>query len=107
MSTHLPIPAARVLIRELADRLSAAGQGDFAEEALMIAAAMYRRRPALPRAPKTSNPVTAAMVRDVRAIKRAWPRMSHQMLAEKVGTNAGRVSEIFHGEHDHLLEGGK
>lgn len=107
MSIHLSIPAARDLIRHLADQLSEAGHVDLAEEALAIAAGMYRRRPALPRAPKTSARVTAAMIRQVREIKKAWPRMSHQMLAEKVGTNAGRVSEIFHGEHDHLLERGK
>ena len=56
------------------------------------------RRPARDKAPTRSKPITPARAASIRALKRLHPIWSYQAIANAVGVNAGRVSEVLNGK---------
>lgn len=93
----MAIPAARKRILDLAADLEngRVAPSDAAKELREIERSMYRRR--FGRAPRRSLPVNRTLTNLIRHYHRAHPDWSHQKIANLVGVNPGRVSEILHG----------
>ena len=84
----LPEVAAR--LRELAIELDCPELEELVDE--------IRRRPAGPRAPVTSQSMTPALERQVKAMKAADPDLSHAEIGRRLNINPGRVSETLRGK---------
>lgn len=56
---------------------------------------MTRKRSTFKRGPVKSAPVTDDVARKICAMKLANPQMHNQDIAEQLGVNAGRVSEVL------------
>lgn len=67
-------------------------------EELREAEQRIARRKARKKAPSRSRPVTDELEAKVKTLRQQFPKWPLQKLAETVGTNAGRVSEILHGK---------
>jgi len=84
-------------IPEIADRLR-----DLAAERglpeLVGLADELRRRPAGPRPPAVSQPMSEDLAESIRALKQSSPRMTQVEIARKLQVNQGRVSEVLKGK---------
>lgn len=88
------IPEVRQELRSIATQLATA-----AEELHSLANFLYRRTPApRARARAKSKPVSPAIARHIRGLRRRNPEASLQWIAQLVGVNPGRVSEVLHGK---------
>jgi hypothetical protein len=87
---EMTIPALAVELRVLAARHAL-------PELSQIADAMRRRRPSLPAKP-SSRKTTDELLDQIRDFARANIGMSQMEIANRFGTNQGRVSEALHGK---------
>ena len=90
------------LIRRLDDRLDDLECGvqavrGFRDEITELIEQL-RRRPAVTRAPITSQKATAALVRSIRAYHAAHPTATQHAIATYFHVNSGRVSEALAGK---------
>lgn len=84
-------------IPEIADRLREVA----AERGLPELAGLadeLRRRPAGPRPPTVSQPMSEDLAEAIRALKASNPRMTQVEIARKLVINQGRVSEVLKGK---------
>jgi Zn-dependent M16 (insulinase) family peptidase len=89
------IPLARERLMEIADTIRAYGAPSIADQiAGIVEGAMYRE-PYIRRAPSKSKSVTPATKAKIRKLYDEHDDMSQQDIAEAVGTNIGRVSEVL------------
>lgn len=56
------------------------------------------RRPPRQRAPATSTPMTPELADEIRAMRKANPKMSQMDIARSFNVNPGRVSEALRGK---------
>lgn len=89
---YISIPEARERLRELAIN-------NEMPELAELAAMMYRRSSGRPRAPSTSDQVTAVMADEIRAFADRFPNMTQHEIATIFNVNPGRVSECLTGRH--------
>lgn len=56
------------------------------------------RRPAGPKPPPVSQPMSEDLAEAIRALKQSSPRMTQVEIARKLQVNQGRVSEVLKGK---------
>lgn len=92
------VPAARQILADLAARLRQLGHADCAETVESAVSLMVRRSHARPRSPNRSRVVDEGLAGRIRVYALEHPAASQQDIAERFGTNHGRVSEALHGD---------
>lgn len=82
---------------EIADQLRTWAE-EWGKPELIGAADQIRRRPAGPRPPAVSQPMSKDLAEAIRALKQSNPRITQVEIARKLRVNQGRVSEILKGK---------
>lgn len=89
------IPQARQRLRDLANELEEEGLCTYSSAIdSIIEEYMMREKPTRKTRPR-SKTMTATLAREIRAYARAWPKASHQQIANHFQVNPGRVSEAI------------
>ena len=86
----MKLPEIATRLRQLALELNCGELKALAEE--------IPRRPAGPRAPATSAPMTEALRRQIKAMKEANPLLPQAEIGKRLNVNPGRVSETLKGK---------
>lgn len=94
------IPAARQALFDFSARLTDAEARS--ELVLIIRDHLYRRPQARPSAGVRSKRITATLRDDIKRAIEVHPDAHFTEIATQFGVNPGRVSEIAHGDKDHL-----
>lgn len=95
----MPIPQVRDELFAVSQELHKRNMPGLARRVAFLAEATRRRAPCR-RAPSQHVPITAAMMRDIKAIARDCPNMPMEWIAHQFGIKGGRVSEVLHGYAD-------
>lgn len=85
------IPVARALLEEIASK----APPKLAAEIQSVVNTYLYRKPFVRRAPPTKRAMTPALKARIRQLAAANPNMHMQDIADAVGVNPGRVSEVL------------